>query len=542
MRRKYIGLILVLLLAVFLRFWQLGNNPPGLHADEALTGYTAYSLYMTGLDLHGNFRLLSLADTNIGGSYPPLYSYILIPFIKIFGLNLFVDRLPPTIFGVLSVLAVFHIVKKLLKSEKIALLTSLLFALNPWAIHISRQGLLESISVFFVLTGILFFVYFEKKSVFLIFSALFFGFSLYAYDAPRLFLIFLIPMIIILYKDKLLKIKKYSLTSLILLCVFYSLIFLNLIKGELNEYRRSSMLNFEQVSKVVDLERTMTKSPLWLSSFFHNKLTVSLNNTITNYFNSFSVNWFFVNGSGNLQQAVARHGEFYFFELPFFFIGIYLMFRDKRKIALFFLFWMFAGALPGGLSKGSYVYRSVHVLPIPIIFSSYGIIYFWTALKKRRVILRYTAKLLLTVISVMYISSYLFTYFYDYPIYASDRWAKEQNETIAYAISQKNSYSKIFIDGGEAWATQFAFHKILNPNIYQNAYKNKQVVNNTEVLVINNFYFGNYNFDKNKSLSYYFPKGSLLVTGNLDFPKDKLLKTFSKYKDIQVIFRVYEVM
>ena len=160
MRRKYIGLILVLLLAVFLRFWQLGNNPPGLHADEALTGYTAYSLYMTGLDLHGNFRLLSLADTNIGGSYPPLYSYILIPFIKIFGLNLFVDRLPPTIFGVLSVLAVFHIVKKLLKSEKIALLTSLLFALNPWAIHISRQGLLESISVFFVLTGILFFVYF----------------------------------------------------------------------------------------------------------------------------------------------------------------------------------------------------------------------------------------------------------------------------------------------------------------------------------------------------------------------------------------------
>ena len=39
---------LLIMGAIFLRFWQLGRVPPGLNRDGASIGYTAYSLLKTG--------------------------------------------------------------------------------------------------------------------------------------------------------------------------------------------------------------------------------------------------------------------------------------------------------------------------------------------------------------------------------------------------------------------------------------------------------------------------------------------------------------
>ena len=45
-------LILILVIAVLLRFWQI-NTLPSLNPDEAALGYNAYSLLKTGKDEHG---------------------------------------------------------------------------------------------------------------------------------------------------------------------------------------------------------------------------------------------------------------------------------------------------------------------------------------------------------------------------------------------------------------------------------------------------------------------------------------------------------
>ncbi|PJC80059.1 hypothetical protein CO009_02840, partial [Candidatus Shapirobacteria bacterium CG_4_8_14_3_um_filter_35_11] len=47
-----IKLILIILLAVALRFWNI-NSLPSLNPDEAALGYNAYSLLLTGKDEHG---------------------------------------------------------------------------------------------------------------------------------------------------------------------------------------------------------------------------------------------------------------------------------------------------------------------------------------------------------------------------------------------------------------------------------------------------------------------------------------------------------
>lgn len=46
-------LLICLILAAVLRFWNLGSIPPHLRNDEASFGYNAYSILTTGKDEHG---------------------------------------------------------------------------------------------------------------------------------------------------------------------------------------------------------------------------------------------------------------------------------------------------------------------------------------------------------------------------------------------------------------------------------------------------------------------------------------------------------
>lgn len=112
LNKKHIVLFLILLLAAFLRLWQLNIVPPAVHTDEADMGYEAYSVLNTGMDPHGGSNLFALSDDNTGGTHPPVYTITLLPLIKSFGLNIFVERLPSAIFGIFSVLLVFYISKK----------------------------------------------------------------------------------------------------------------------------------------------------------------------------------------------------------------------------------------------------------------------------------------------------------------------------------------------------------------------------------------------------------------------------------------------
>lgn len=538
MLKKYIPLILILLLAVFLRFWQLGEIPPGVHTDEADTGYSAYSILKTGLDPHGKFNFLALSDSNTGGTHPPIYTYLLIPLVNTIGLNIWVERLPSAILGSLTVLIAFFIVNKLFKSVALVNLATFLFTVNPWAIHISRQGLLEAESLFFVMLGVVLFLYSDKRKYLLILSAISFGLSLYAYDAPKIFLPPFLLLLFYFYRNILFKIKKFLLIFILIFSLFYlSILHLTFFQGDIADYSRSSI--FGSIPENVNSLRDQTKAPLWLSSIFHNKASVALHRFLTSYVSIFSTNWLFLNGSGNLQLAVGSTGQFFLFELPFFFIGMYLVFKKDKVLGTFLLGWMLAGALPGGLTSGNYAYRSIHVLPIPIIFSSLGILWFWR--HKGLVGVKSVTKLVFLFLAAMYISSYLFTYFFDYPVYASEYWGKQQNEAIKYVTKNKDKYEKVFVDGGEPWAIEYAFFNKIDPNIYQNAYKNARDFNGKRVMQIDNIYFGIFQLEYVSTPSVFFPKNSMFVTNANNFPKMPYIKSFKDHGKVREIFKVFEV-
>src|SRR3990170_2437800 len=97
-RRLIILFLAILSIGFYLRFYQLGVNPPHLYWDEASLGYNAYTIATSFRDEHGEFlpldRFIAFGDYK-----PPGYIYAAVPSILLLGLNEFSVRLPSAIAG-----------------------------------------------------------------------------------------------------------------------------------------------------------------------------------------------------------------------------------------------------------------------------------------------------------------------------------------------------------------------------------------------------------------------------------------------------------
>ena len=132
----FILLIVILLLSLFLRFYKVNTNPPSLDWDEASIGYNAYSILKTGADEYGNKFPLSIRSFD--DYKPPLYVYLDVPSIAVFGLNEIGTRFPAALIGFLSVLIIYFLVKEIFddweedRKEKLALIAAFFLGVSPW--------------------------------------------------------------------------------------------------------------------------------------------------------------------------------------------------------------------------------------------------------------------------------------------------------------------------------------------------------------------------------------------------------------------------
>src|SRR3972149_10719401 len=109
-------LVVILVIASFLRLWRLSDVPVSLFGDELDVGYHAYSILKTGRDYSGNFMPLhfqSLAEWRT-----PLYLYSSVPTVALFGISPLGVRLPAASFGILGVWGMYLLTKEFLKIGK----------------------------------------------------------------------------------------------------------------------------------------------------------------------------------------------------------------------------------------------------------------------------------------------------------------------------------------------------------------------------------------------------------------------------------------
>lgn len=167
-----------LLLGIFIRVWRFGTVPGGINQDEAFAGYEAWALLNFGLDSSGHSFPVYL--TAWGSGMNALASYLMMPFIAVFGLEVWVIRLPQLIASCLTLVAVFGIVRRL-AGGRAALIALLLVAVCPWHVYLSRWGLESNLAPGFLTFGLYFFVRGLETPRFLPLAALMYGLSLYAY-------------------------------------------------------------------------------------------------------------------------------------------------------------------------------------------------------------------------------------------------------------------------------------------------------------------------------------------------------------------------
>src|SRR3989337_4038272 len=95
----------VVLVAVALRFYQLDRIPPGLIIDEASEGYNAFSILHTGKDRYG--QIFPILFRSFGSFQAPLYTYLSVIPIYLFGNSIFSIHFVSAVSGVILVITTF---------------------------------------------------------------------------------------------------------------------------------------------------------------------------------------------------------------------------------------------------------------------------------------------------------------------------------------------------------------------------------------------------------------------------------------------------
>src|SRR6266536_6574324 len=133
-------LALVIALAVFMRFYQLGQLPPGLHPDEAANGLDIFRMLE-----HHDFRPLY----NTNGPREALFFYFQAIFVAIMGNTILALRVAPALLGSLGVFTTYLWARSWF-TKRTALVASFIMAVLPWSVTLSRDGFRASMTPLFV--------------------------------------------------------------------------------------------------------------------------------------------------------------------------------------------------------------------------------------------------------------------------------------------------------------------------------------------------------------------------------------------------------
>ncbi len=126
----WVFLLLIVLVAAGMRFWQLGEAPPGLYRDEAYNGLDA-------LDVLDGHNALFFPRNN---GREPVYINLTAVSVALFGRSAFSVRLPAAVIGTLTTVFVFLLGRSWF-GRHAGLAAALLWAITVWPVHLGRIGL-----------------------------------------------------------------------------------------------------------------------------------------------------------------------------------------------------------------------------------------------------------------------------------------------------------------------------------------------------------------------------------------------------------------
>jgi 4-amino-4-deoxy-L-arabinose transferase-like glycosyltransferase len=469
-------LILIVVLAVFLRFYKI-TEIPALNADEAALGYNAYSLLETGKDEHG--ESWPLVFKSFGDYKPGVYVYLVMPFIKLLGLTVLAVRLPGLILGVVSVWLIYEISRLVINNKKVSsnrwdllgikifpLLSALMLAISPWHIHFSRGAWETQVATAFLLLGLWAFLRGLKDERWYLIWVMSFVSSIYTYHSMRVVTPLIGLGMLLIWREEICKkiseIKGgkrngyYLVSSVVLGLMLMLPLFTSLSKetGLSRAQGVSILADTGPVWRVNEARGLHENFDAWWVRLIHNRLVGYGLRFFDNYLRHFSGNFLFIDGDEIQRNKVPGFGQLYLVSLPFVLLGLIevIIKRSRNKRNSLILLWLLLAPIPSALTfQSPHALRAFSMIPPWTMITAMGIASCIKYLGLQVEKFKYY-KFLFIIFYLLFLTlfswdfgRYLFNYYRllipTYPFSSQYGF----NELVTYVESIKNSYDRIYV-------------------------------------------------------------------------------------------------
>lgn len=441
--KNILALLVIIIVAVLLRFWQLGTVPPSPDWDEAALGYNAYSVLKTGRDEYGTFLPLSLRSFD--DYKPPLYMYLTIPAVALFGLETWVVRLPSAIMGVVAVVGTYFLIIELLKSKSIALLSAMLLAISPWHIQFSRIAFEANIGVTLNVWAVWAFLKGLRQRTYLLLSAFLFGLGLYAYHSERIFVPLFVLILSWAYRKELFHEKRSVVLAIIvgtltvapLLIVFLNPSTITRLRGTSSLADQTGLL----ARSVRKLEDDQKAGNPW-GVFYDNRRIVWAKTVLDGYLSHYSFRWLFLTGD-NPRHHAPDMGLLYLVELPFLLWGMLRIARHGGRLSYILFGWFFLAPVAASpTTELPHAIRALVFLPTFQVFTAIGVVGFYSRYKN------YTGYILRFCILTLFIFNFIYyvhMYFGHMNNEVSKAWQYGYRQAVSYTQNEGARYKKVIV-------------------------------------------------------------------------------------------------
>jgi len=205
--KSHWALTLIMLVAAYFRFWEIGSLPAGLFPDEAANGLDINMMFDGQLD----------PFYERGNGREALFFYVIWSVVAAFGRGVWQHHVVSAGFGLAAVFTTYLLTRRLF-GRRVALIASALMATSAYAVTMSRTAFrANTIPLFTTLTLFFLVKYFQvedrKSRMWAAFwGGISFGLGFYTYISYRMMvpLLFGFAVLILLaYRDKLDAIKEY---------------------------------------------------------------------------------------------------------------------------------------------------------------------------------------------------------------------------------------------------------------------------------------------------------------------------------------------
>lgn len=546
-------LVLIIILASFLRLWKLDQVPVSMFSDELDVGYQAYSILKTGKDYSEN--VLPLHFESQAEYRTPLYIYASIPTVAILGITPYGVRLPAAIFGILGVYALYLLSNQIISRKfsgwdlDFGLLPALLLTISPWHIQYSRAAFEVTMMIAFLMFGLYFFFRYSKSGKCLWLSVLLLGLTPWIYSTAKLFIPFFTLSLVFIWRKKLSKIDRFQLIKAILVITLMvaPMIFVTL-KGQagnrfsyISVFTNPTLETDASYDRLIDTQVRQKFGGGVLSQIssrlIHNKYSIIAGNIVENILSSFSTEFLFTRGDTNLRHSIDGMGQFYKIEFISLILGLILFFakfKDK-KVKQFIGAWIILGVIPTALTRegGQHATRLIIILPPLILLISYGIYSLWKECPKK---LAQIFLLLYAVTLGVNFYFYQHNYWYNNPWHSERSWHAGYKELVDGVKDLEGDYENIIITNAvEPPWIYFVSYYPYPPQLQPRNLEKEDVYGFGELERLDKYHFGQIGEIGVKNLARVLDSDTLYIAAEREIGENLIINPDKVYKGLTLV-------